>query len=322
MNEQTRSPEIKFDEWTATPLGVRRLLLDLRAIAACADKSLAEFKSNKRKEQEQAPKFRAGVRQMIGSLSVTSDVARSWLETDLPSSVHETLLALSKLAAAAGPLIHLLIIHLLKSSDQNQASADSFHSSARDFISSVRETANAVVPLYTLLARLDNDVEQAAEQSVGLRNELIRRLRDWGDPFSEDRADEALSRAIHRIEEGEDIQNLLHYCSAVAWNVRREYLKNLPDELPLEIPAPVSDPEIEEARERRFACMRECLAKQPLETRWLISEYSSPDRKGREKFFHREKLAERLGASLPQLRKRIHEVRKELDKCLDGCLKK
>lgn len=321
MDGQLITPKIGFDEWTATPLTLRRLLLRLRSIAAGADKSLASFERNNRKEQERRPQFLEEVGRTINLFRDSAEAADSWLQansvTSLPSPVNKILLDFHRLSAEADP-----IVRLLKTPNRDQTQP---HSSPRSFLSSIRKTANYVEPLYTLLAKLDEDVAEAVGKYQELRNDLTRRLSDWGSPLPDYLADETQDRVIRRIEEGEEIRDLTHFSRAVAWRVWQEYLRKTADELPPDIPATcpsLEGLEDEEAHERRFTCMRMCLAKRSPETRWLISEYSHPDRKGKEKILHREKLAEMLGITRNQLTRRIHGIREELITCQNDCLRK
>ena len=66
--------------------------------------------------------------------------------------------------------------------------------------------------------------------------------------------------------------------------------------------------------------MRACFSELPSNERELLIEYYKF--KGRRRIEHREELAEREGILLPQLRARIHSIRKKLFKCQAECLKK
>jgi hypothetical protein len=335
MINQERLPEIKFDEWAATPAGARRLLLVLREIAATADESLAWFESNPKKREDRAGQFRIEVEKMLEKLSALSSKAQSSAlnqpDASLPDSVRRALLTMAKLGADAN-----VIRQSLAGSGHTAASESAFHSSVSGLINSILAIADAVSPLYTLFAHLEDNLERAAEEYGRLHDDLTRRLDDWGSPMLDCHADLALDRVTRRIEEGvsprdrrlareegrvveerEVIGNLAHFSRAFAWNVWREYLAKAADGLPDETAEP-EGPGVEV--ERRYECMRECLAGLFPETRWLITEYSDPKRKGRDKVRHRENLAHMLGISVAQLRSRIFRIREELLNRLNECL--
>lgn len=320
MNGQSSLSEIKFDEWAAASEAARRTLLDLRTMAARADKSLARLESNQRKIQERLPDYCAEFAKILGSLRDGAQAAQSRVLNDhhasLPDSAREAIMEMIRLDGEAEG-----VRRALTGLNPNPADAPEFHPAASALTKSIRAAADVVAPIYTLLARLDADLERAAERYEELRGDLTRRLADWGSPLPDFHADEALDRVIRRIEEGEEIRDLSQFSRGVAWRVWQEYLAKIGDELPEGISEAVSeDPEVE--RERRYECMRECLAERPPETRWLIREYADPKRTGRQRIKHREELARMLEIPRRELTIRIFRIRAGLLECLDNCLKK
>ena len=324
MDEQTKLPEIRFDEWTATPAGTRQALLGLRAVAAKADKWLAWLESNPKKIQERLPQYCNEVTnaKILESLSDVASAAQSYVLNDhdssLPDSVRKVLLVIITLNTEAN-----WIRQMLPGLNPDPAGEGEFLSAVSVLTRSLRVVADGVAPLYTLLVRLNDDPECAAESLEKLKNDLICCLAHWGSPLSDFHADLALDRVIRRIEEGEEVRNITLFSRAVAWKVWQEYLRKIPDKLPEEIAGKTSELEdLEAENQQRYDCMRECLAKQPPETRWLIREYAHPERKGREKITHREKLACMLDISPGKLRSRIFNLRGKLLNCLNECLNK
>jgi DNA-directed RNA polymerase specialized sigma24 family protein len=319
MTEQSRTPQINFDEWSSTPAEARRVLLDLRRLAAEGDKSLAKLISNKRKIKERTPGFRKALTKTLESLLNTAkDTQSRLLNTHSPSlsgAARQVLLEITKLGDQAGALLTIV--------NANAAGEQKCYFKARRFIRLFRATANAVPPLCTLLDALnDVDLQGAWEQYEETRDYLIDCLTRWGSPTPDVHADEAMDRVIRKIEEGEEVRDLKKYCRGLAHNIWYEYLRRYGGEPPPDLPAPAPAPDdvIAELKKRKKECARACFSELPPNERELLIEYYKF--KGRKNIEHREELADREGISLPGLRARIHNIRKKLLKCQAECLKK
>jgi RNA polymerase sigma factor (sigma-70 family) len=176
--------------------------------------------------------------------------------------------------------------------------------------------------LARFLARLDSDIDRAGEKYESLRLMLIK-FFDWrGAHFPEECADETFNRVIRRIDEGETIRDIPTYCYGVARLIFLESLKSPENRMAgLEelSPAALVAPDLEERDERR-ECFERCLNELPLESRQLILQYYSDEK--REKINRRLTLARRLGIPLNALRSRAQRIRNKLEECINSCLRK
>jgi DNA-directed RNA polymerase specialized sigma24 family protein len=176
--------------------------------------------------------------------------------------------------------------------------------------------------LARFLACLDPDSDSAGAKYESLRLTLMK-FFDWrGAHFPEECADETINRVIRKIDEGETIRDIPTYCHGVARLVLLEKLKGPEsrrtdfEELP---PAALVAPEPEE-KDERLECFERCLKELPVESRQLILQYYSDEK--REKIDRRLSLARRLSIPLNALRSRAQRIRNRLEECVNGCLKK
>ena len=176
--------------------------------------------------------------------------------------------------------------------------------------------------LARFLACLDPDSDSAGAKYESLRLTLMKYF-DWrGAHFPEECADETINRVIRKIDEGETIRDIPTYCHGVARLVLLEKLKSPEsrrtdfEELP---PAALVAPEPEEKDERQD-CFERCLKELPVESRQLILQYYSDEK--REKIDRRLSLAKRLSIPLNALRSRAQRIRNRLEECVNVCLKK
>ncbi len=176
--------------------------------------------------------------------------------------------------------------------------------------------------LSRFLACLDPDFDRAGAKYESLRLTLMK-FFDWrGAHFPEECADETINRVIRKIDEGETIRDVPTYCHGVARLVLLEKLKGPEsrrtdfEELP---PGALVAPEAEEKDERQ-ECFERCLNELPIESRQLILQYYSDEK--REKIDRRLSLARRLSIPLNALRSRAQRIRNRLEDCVSGCLKK
>ena len=165
-----------------------------------------------------------------------------------------------------------------------------------------------------LLLRLESP-----ERYETLRGRLLRFFRWERFADSEDLADDVLNRVARKLADGEQIQNLDAYVSAVARLVLREAvtrdrrreraLERMPEPEPLD-----SAPEDPPAQE----CLERQLAKLPPPDRDLILRYYSGERSGRIEI--RKQLATQLGLNRNALRNRALRLRARLETLVRACL--
>jgi DNA-directed RNA polymerase specialized sigma24 family protein len=189
-----------------------------------------------------------------------------------------------------------------------------------EFVSKSRWTLSEEA-LAKFLACLDQDPERAGARYESLRLTLMK-FFDWrGAHFPEECADETINRVIRKIDEGEAIRDIPTYCQGVARLVLLENLKgpesrrsDIEDLSPAAIVAPEPAP-----LDERQDCFEQCLNELPLESRRLILQYYSDER--REKINRRQSMAEHLGIPLNALRSRAQRIRNRLEECVRGCMR-
>ncbi len=176
-----------------------------------------------------------------------------------------------------------------------------------------------------LLDRLADDPEKAGEQYEDLRRTLIRFFEWRGASHAEDLTDEALNRIAGKLDAGVEIKNIGAYCHEVGRLVFLESLRTRErkgvalDTIEFEIAAEDRSEEDAE-KERRMACLDECLRALPSDNRELITEYYKNDtRSGIE---HRQALAARFGLRRDALANRAQRLRDKLEQCVKRCMRK
>lgn len=192
----------------------------------------------------------------------------------------------------------------------------------------MKEQTGAIDPFYALLARLDNDVDRAAQRYNQLRGKLENNFEKWGSRSPHEDADEVLKRVSEKIAAGTEIENLDGFCYGIARNVLMESWRK-PKEVEVQPGTVTVDPrekekdqEAQDERTRRSDCMRQCLARLPIESQWLLREWADPARLGKDPRRHRKELAQSLGVAQQKLINRIDTIRDGLSKCVNNCLKK
>jgi len=185
-----------------------------------------------------------------------------------------------------------------------------------------------------LLAFLDADRERAAVKYEELRHTLIRYLSFHGSQRLEEHADKAIDRTAKKItDEGLqlDRENYTGYFCKVAKYVLNEHWdeqENSPvslDELPSRR-QPHHDPVEEQLRnleriekERTSECLDCCLRNLPIAKRELILDYYRAG--SRENIKRRSSMAGRRDMSANALRIQISRIKKQLEACVNCCLK-
>lgn len=111
---------------------------------------------------------------------------------------------------------------------------------------------------------------------------------------------------------------------SIAWHVRHECWRSqkreqeVAQELITEASAG-GDPSESEVEHAKAECWRRCLAQIPAKDRALIKRYNTPAN-GEKLYTTRRKLAAQVGRTLPELRKKILEVRSALRQCFERCI--
>lgn len=172
-----------------------------------------------------------------------------------------------------------------------------------------------------LLAAFSDDRDEAARQYQALRIKLIRFFEWRSVTLADDRTDEVFNRVARRIEEGQQVDNVVAYSFRVAYLVFLETIKEpeLIDFDPDTMQPPSIDPQFEDDEdERRHRCLERCLAALTTTNRKLMLSYFSEA--GRAKIELRKKWAEQLKISLDALRIRVFRMRKDLRNCVSDCM--
>jgi RNA polymerase sigma factor (sigma-70 family) len=173
-----------------------------------------------------------------------------------------------------------------------------------------------------LLARLDSDRDRAAQEYERIRRKLLAFFDGRGCESSDEQVDEAMNRVARIIEEGREVVDLnSYYFLGVARNVLREYWRKKEQEVMAfdrqarqQFQAP-GEPDYPPAMQQ---CMERCLQSLPPPQREFITMYYVGEK--REKIETKKNLAERLGMTSLQIRKRAFKIRTALKECADQCL--
>ena len=176
-----------------------------------------------------------------------------------------------------------------------------------------------------LLDSFDSDRERAAEKYEQLRHTLIRFFQWRSAPFPEEHADETFDRVSRKLGDRLAIANIGGYCYEVARLVCLEALKRVERTFvsldAAGAPGPAA-PLVEDTgdKERRLACLDDCLQALPPGRRELILEYYRDEERAR--IDHRKVLAERFGLQRETLANRAQRLRNKLEQCVARCLTK
>ena len=176
-----------------------------------------------------------------------------------------------------------------------------------------------------LLTWLHSDPERAATDYVRLHQRLTKLFTIRGCRSPEDCADETFNRVARQVLAGKDIRtdNPVAYLEGVArYILREEWTKAQPEDVE-DLPAiklktlRVSQTGAEE-KEREQQCLDRCLSDLPSESRLLLLEYYSENK--RLKSDTRQQMARRLGIEQGVLRNRIFKLRNKIRTCVISCL--
>ena len=172
-----------------------------------------------------------------------------------------------------------------------------------------------------LLATLSTDRDEAGRQYEMIRSRLVRYFESRAIDSAEARADETLNRVARRLDEGQQIENLIGYMYRTAYLVFLEALREPgqteidPEKSPTITPDPLFEDSEQEQRQR---CFDQCLSKLTAENRELILAYYQEE--GGTKIAVRRQLADGLRIPLNALRIRAHRIRTFLERCIAECL--
>jgi len=170
------------------------------------------------------------------------------------------------------------------------------------------------------LSLLDLDRDRAGESYETLRRNLIQLFIWRGCRDPESHADETINRVIRKIDEGEEVRDIISYAHGVARRLLLEIFKKQEreqvgiDELPPLVAQPAGQDD-----ETGVLCLRRCLNRLPEESRQLIVMYYQGEKSA--KIENRKRLAEGLRVTLGALRYRAFDLRQRLQGCIERCMR-
>ena len=172
------------------------------------------------------------------------------------------------------------------------------------------------------LCLLDVDRDRSGEIYETLRRSLIHMFiwRSCREP--ETLADETINRVIRKVDEGEEVRDLISYAHGVARMLLLEtFRKQEREQIGIEdLPPPAVEPIRHEDGENGVLCLRRCLNRLPEESRKLIVQYYQGEKSA--KIEQRKRLAGGLCITLNALRYRAFELRQRLEGCIERCMQR
>jgi DNA-directed RNA polymerase specialized sigma24 family protein len=170
------------------------------------------------------------------------------------------------------------------------------------------------------LSILDIDRDRAGEIYETLRRNLIQLFIWRGCRDPESHADETINRVIRKIDEGEEVRDVIAYAHGVARRLLLEIFKKQEREQVGidELPPLVAQPAEQNDDENGVLCLRRCLNRLPEESRQLIVLYYQGEKSA--KIENRKRLAEGLRVTLGALRYRAFDLRQRLQGCIERCM--
>jgi DNA-directed RNA polymerase specialized sigma24 family protein len=169
------------------------------------------------------------------------------------------------------------------------------------------------------LSLLDLDRDRAGESYEALRRNLIQLFIWRGCRDPESHTDETINRVIRKIDEGEEVRDVIAYAHGVARRLLLEVFKKQErEQIGIdELPPLVAQPE-EQDDETGVLCLCRCLNRLPEESRQLIVLYYQGEKSA--KIENRKRLAEGLSVTLGALRYRAFDLRQRLQGCIERCM--
>jgi DNA-directed RNA polymerase specialized sigma24 family protein len=168
----------------------------------------------------------------------------------------------------------------------------------------------------SFLTWLSPDSDHAGEEYERLRFRLCTFFSQRHCRFSEELADETITRVILKISE-EQIENKLAYCYGVAKNVYRESLRKERNHLDIdEVTIAAKDAPAEQNFSRE--CLDKCLGELSPESRNLILDYFSEVKLAKIELHQR--LSKSLEMTQTALRMRVMRIKQKLKICVQECM--
>ena len=135
---------------------------------------------------------------------------------------------------------------------------------------------------------------------------------------AEDLADETINRVMKKLPEIRDtyVGEPARYFHGVARYIIREMMRR--KEIAVEeVPVVTTEAEV---HSDEYDCLLKCLRFLPSDRRELILDYYIYD--GRDKIAQHRRMASELGITEGALRGRAHQVRGNLEKCIQQCIER
>ncbi|MGH9753063.1 MAG: RNA polymerase sigma factor [Blastocatellia bacterium] len=172
------------------------------------------------------------------------------------------------------------------------------------------------------LSLLDLDRDRAGESYETLRRNLVQLFIWRGGRDPEAHADETINRVIRKIDEGEEIRDIIAYAHGVARRLLLEIFKKQErEQIGIDdLPHLFAQPEEQDEGENGILCLRRCLNRLPEESRQLIVLYYQGEKSA--KIENRKRLAESLRITLNALRYRAFDLRQRLQGCVERCMQR
>ena len=183
-------------------------------------------------------------------------------------------------------------------------------------------TAELETPLTRLLEFLSpGDSEEAGRLYLILHKKLTGFFRFKGTFDPDTDAHETLERAGKRIMEGVDIPDITKYCLGIARYIVMEDMRKVGRENTslLEFARQQHENDADQL-ELIMSLMKRCFDELAEDDRDLLNSYCQVS-EGRARAEHRRQLAERLQASLSNLRVRVARLRQGLEDCVKKLIK-
>lgn len=166
-----------------------------------------------------------------------------------------------------------------------------------------------------LLHWLDHDRDRAGHKYEQIRSGLIKVFLCRGSVDPEELADETINRVARKVQEIAEsyVGDPALYFYGVAKMVYLEYSRR---QLVAPHPPP---PDTAEETDLRYECLERCMQNLPAKNRELILAYY--EHESGAKIDRRKELADQMGITANALWIRAHRIKKELQNCVNQCLR-
>jgi RNA polymerase sigma factor (sigma-70 family) len=171
------------------------------------------------------------------------------------------------------------------------------------------------------LSLLDLERDRAGEIYETLRRNLVQLFIWRGCRDPEAHADETINRVIRKIDEGEEVRDVIAYAHGVARRLLLEIFKKQErEQIGIDgLPPLAAQPAEQGDDENGVRCLRRCLNRLPEESRQLIVLYYQGEKSA--KVENRKRLAESLRITPNALRYRAFDLRQRLQGCIERCMR-